>query len=421
MGYELNKFVDIQEISANHRCLLCNLVLQDPLQTTCEHNFCNQCITIYLQSTNHCPHFDEDSVSVKSDKKDKKSPLRKISSFRKIIGKSPKDKFPILKLSDLKQLPESTINELNSLKVFCENNLNGCQEQQLTLSNLSEHLKVCKYTEPKASGQSSGEEQSAADLTESNEMKNKSTVTRKDSDNKSNGEIKSTMASEEEVGSDDFVVIPQNVGTESAKSTESVQSSLNPASSESKENLNNQPDDTANAEKKKKKKKKKKATKTDGDTVSLDAASLKGSSGADSQTASQSQSKESLAEQEDMKRTLKDFETKNENLRLINSQLLGQIKQLKEEKDEFTKKLQVQLDTSGEVDELKIKLQQLEKDNKSQALRIIQLLDSNENMNKFIMTLRDEQAQLKKRYNDTLDDILKMRTNIAKSCKLEVN
>lgn len=451
MGYDLNKFVDIQDIGNHLRCILCSLVLQDPLQSACEHNFCQKCITIHLQSSNHCPHYDEDSVSVKSDKK--KSPLRKMS-FRKIIGKSPKDKLPTLKLSDLKTLPQSVLDELNSLKVNCDFHTNGCKSQ-LTLSTLGEHTLQCTYgdveqvksenkpveieskqveskqieqknkpTEPEETkvDQSSEQESNEEKRVESVEMDAQLAVKRKDSENKSvNGELK--LVSEEEVGSDDFVVIPKN--TNSTKSTESVQTnnSSDPAmisGGESKENIA-KPNEEASGvtdKKKKKKKKKNKANKQDEDAVSLDTGSLKAVD-TNSDQGSKAQSKESLVETEEIRRALRDAETKSDNLRLINNQLLGQIKQMKEEKEEFINKLQSQVGKGTEIDELKAKLQQFEKENKSQQLRIIQLLDNNEQMNKFIVTLRDEQAQLKERYNATLNDVQQI-SKLVKTCKQEV-
>lgn len=410
MGYDLKRFVDQLSVPNHLRCLICNLVLEDPLQSPCEHSFCNQCITIYLnQSTNHCPHYEEDSVSVKSDKK--KSPLRKMS-FRKIIGKSPKEnKLPILKLSDLKALPESVLEELNSLKVYCDFNSNGCKEE-LNLVNLKEHVKHCKFIDTKS--EEKEEESKPAVDSEMGKKKDKETVenveTRVDSTEikRKNSENKSVDG--EEVGSDDFVVIPNTIkaSSSSTKSTESVQTTS------SKENVNK--DEPQENVEKKKKKKKKKAKNQDGDT-----GSLKQDSGQSSEVSSKAQSKESLVstglETEEVKRALKSAEEKTENLRSVNMQLLGQITeyrtQIQKLKEEHN--LQSKLGT-GEVDELKSKIQNLEKDNKSQALRIIQLLDSNEQMNKFIMDLKEEQQEIKNRYNSTLSDVQKT-LSFVKNCK----
>lgn len=452
MGYDLNKFVDVQDLPNHLRCLICNLVLAEPLQSPCDHYFCNQCITIHLQSTSHCPHYEEDSVSVKSDKK--KSPLRKMS-FRKIIGKSPKDKFPSLKLSDLKPLPDSVLAELNALKVLCDFSLNGCKES-LTLDKLNAHVKQCKFIDSKTNEQMSlenkeqqpnsiqpapetvqtttnqpGETSADPELdleieqtrVESSESPNsdlnsepvmdseKSAEKRKDSESKSvNGEVK--LVSEEEAGSDDFVVIPKAGGTSSTKSTESVQTNNSePALLSSKENVNKEED---GAEKKKKKKKKKKnANKTEADAVSL----KDGESGSPSEVSggSKTQSKESLVESEEVKRALREAETKSENLRTINSQLLGQIKKLKEEREEITKKLESQLG-SDEADALKAKVQLLEQENRQQALKIIQLLDNNDAMNKYIISLREEQSCLKEQFNAALSKFSET-VNRVKTCR----
>ncbi len=54
MGYELTRF--IHEVDEEFQCAICLGVLQDPMQTLCEHAFCKECITKSLATNNkNCP------------------------------------------------------------------------------------------------------------------------------------------------------------------------------------------------------------------------------------------------------------------------------------------------------------------------------------------------------------------------------
>lgn len=53
MGYDLTRFTC--EINEEFICTICTLVLENPLQTPCEHSFCNECIKGWLTVDKTCP------------------------------------------------------------------------------------------------------------------------------------------------------------------------------------------------------------------------------------------------------------------------------------------------------------------------------------------------------------------------------
>ncbi len=53
MGFELERFVS--EIDDEYLCAICTLVLENPVQSDCEHIFCSKCINEWLDSDLSCP------------------------------------------------------------------------------------------------------------------------------------------------------------------------------------------------------------------------------------------------------------------------------------------------------------------------------------------------------------------------------
>lgn len=53
MGYDIARFVD--KIDENFHCIICTTVLENPVQSPCEHIFCNDCIITWLTVKNTCP------------------------------------------------------------------------------------------------------------------------------------------------------------------------------------------------------------------------------------------------------------------------------------------------------------------------------------------------------------------------------
>lgn len=62
MGYDRIRFV--AEIEEDFICSICNMVLEDPLCSICEHMFCRECIHSWLLQEECCP---EDQKKLKVD------------------------------------------------------------------------------------------------------------------------------------------------------------------------------------------------------------------------------------------------------------------------------------------------------------------------------------------------------------------
>lgn len=53
MGFEVMRFIG--EIHEEFYCSICSMVLEEPLQSPCEHLFCRKCITGWLETYKNCP------------------------------------------------------------------------------------------------------------------------------------------------------------------------------------------------------------------------------------------------------------------------------------------------------------------------------------------------------------------------------
>lgn len=53
MGYDLTRFVD--HVDDEFQCQICTLVLENPIETPCEHFFCDKCIKEWLSMDKVCP------------------------------------------------------------------------------------------------------------------------------------------------------------------------------------------------------------------------------------------------------------------------------------------------------------------------------------------------------------------------------
>ena len=100
------------------QCKICMNILNDPIDCICcNQTFCRSCIQNYIKTNNKCPY--QDFFSKNNQK-------------RKSI---------------LENLKPSSINFsrfIQSLKFYCKNKKNGCNEA-LSIEEISEHDKVCKY------------------------------------------------------------------------------------------------------------------------------------------------------------------------------------------------------------------------------------------------------------------------------------
>ena len=100
------------------QCKICMNILNDPVDCICcNQTFCRSCIQNYIKTNNKCPYQD-------------------------FYGKNNKNKKSILE-----NLKPSSINFprfIQSLKFYCKNKKNGCNEI-LSIEETSEHDKICKY------------------------------------------------------------------------------------------------------------------------------------------------------------------------------------------------------------------------------------------------------------------------------------
>ena len=93
MGWDINRFLEKDSIVEELICTICIDILKDPVQTNCEHTFCRECITTWLEGGHRtCPD-DREQLSS----------------------------------NDLRPPSRLTKHMLNNLIVRCKNNTDGCR------------------------------------------------------------------------------------------------------------------------------------------------------------------------------------------------------------------------------------------------------------------------------------------------------
>lgn len=102
MGFDIERFIGT--VNEGLLCSICRDVLEEPLLAPCEHTFCSSCIHTWLTHYHNCP---EDRQNL----------------------------WP----SDLKPIFRYMKNDLDALKIRCDNEVEGCKEE-LMLGNLKYHL-----------------------------------------------------------------------------------------------------------------------------------------------------------------------------------------------------------------------------------------------------------------------------------------
>ena len=107
-------FVSTADISKELFCSICQEVFNDPVQSTCQHTFCRECITSWAKSKNHmtCP-LCRVKINVKTLN-------RNLLAFQII----------------------------NDLEIYCNNKTKGC-EWIGALDNATSHLPNCQFSEGK--------------------------------------------------------------------------------------------------------------------------------------------------------------------------------------------------------------------------------------------------------------------------------
>jgi hypothetical protein len=120
-------------------CCICQDIAYPPSITKCNHLFCTQCITQWLQQSNSCPQDREVDPQPREDK----TMMRVIESLEVVCHnhtKGCKEKGP---LSDMR---ETHAKECLFEVVQCPNE--GCTEK-MERKALAEHEKVCLYKKSK--------------------------------------------------------------------------------------------------------------------------------------------------------------------------------------------------------------------------------------------------------------------------------
>lgn len=136
MGFDIERFTG--KVNEGLLCSICRDVLEEPLQAPCEHAFCSTCIHAWLTHYNTCPE----------------------------------DRLPLWP-SDLKPIFRYMKNDLDALKIRCDNEVRGCKalvrldalkthskeecgfvlvrcpnegcNEELTRRDLEAHSKTCKF------------------------------------------------------------------------------------------------------------------------------------------------------------------------------------------------------------------------------------------------------------------------------------
>lgn len=126
MGFDTLRFIG--EVDEEFHCYICSLVLENPVQTSCEHHFCRHCISEWLTVNQLCP-VDREPLSQPHLK-----PLNR--SFRNLWNK--------LKMKCEFRKALLSMNQCQCLRIFVFIESEGCEEV-VKLEHLQAHLTTCEY------------------------------------------------------------------------------------------------------------------------------------------------------------------------------------------------------------------------------------------------------------------------------------
>ena len=117
MGFDLEQFPN-EDIGSGLICSICTGVLEKPLETSCQHLFCGECIQEWLSRQKTCPHCRKNITT-----------------------------------TDLRQVLPDLKNILSKQKINCEYKSNGCKEL-VTTEALPTHLSFRSYVNKPSLGSS---------------------------------------------------------------------------------------------------------------------------------------------------------------------------------------------------------------------------------------------------------------------------
>ena len=117
MGFDLERFPN-EDIGSELICSICTGVLEKPLETSCQHLFCGECIQKWLSRRKSCPRCRKNITT-----------------------------------TDLRQVLPDLKNILSKQKINCEYKSNGCKEL-VTTEALPTHLSFRSYVNKPSLGSS---------------------------------------------------------------------------------------------------------------------------------------------------------------------------------------------------------------------------------------------------------------------------
>ena len=117
MGFDLEQFPN-EDIGSGLICSICTGVLEKPLETSCQHLFCGECIQKWLSRRKSCPRCRKNITT-----------------------------------TDLRQVLPDLKNILSKQKINCEYKSNGCKEL-VTTEALPTHLSFRSYVNKPTLGSS---------------------------------------------------------------------------------------------------------------------------------------------------------------------------------------------------------------------------------------------------------------------------
>ena len=147
MGWDIERFVNKAAVMEELMCSICTDVLENPVQTPCQHNFCNDCIKTWLDDGKLTCPVDRKRLVFK-DLKPSRVLQQLLNSFV-IRCRYFQDGCSLMsKFEDMPQLVEHEMNQcrVNQYEYFREQhekNLIELEEKQKMIEDLCEAFPFC--------------------------------------------------------------------------------------------------------------------------------------------------------------------------------------------------------------------------------------------------------------------------------------